>query len=198
LDRRKPSSSHEFGKVMRECFRQNMNLAAEGWFVAPSLKFDEETGLGEAYYDYSYSTNVAEVEADLMTGEIRVLRVVAAYDIGTPINVSAIEGQVEGGVTQAMGWALYEDYLLDKGRPLTPELTTYTTPQALDIPEIKTVLVEGYSPPGPFGAKSVGEPCIIPGAAAIANAVSAACGVRITELPIRPERLLELIRTARG
>jgi CO/xanthine dehydrogenase Mo-binding subunit len=68
----------------------------------------------------------------------------------------------------------------------------------LDIPEIKTILVEGYSPPGPFGAKSVGEPSIIPAAAAIANAVSSACGVRITELPIRPERLLELIRTARA
>lgn len=194
-DARRLSSGLEFNKLMRECYRQNMNLAAEGWFVAPKLKFDEETGLGEAYYDYSYGTNIAEVEVDLATGLVKVLRVVAAYDVGTPINVNAIEGQVEGGITQAMGWALYEDFVMDKGRILTPELTAYTAPQSLDIPEIKTVLVEGYSPPGPFGAKSVGEPSIIPGAAAIANAVSAACGVRITELPIRPERLLELVRT---
>jgi CO/xanthine dehydrogenase Mo-binding subunit len=194
FDKRRPETGVEFNKLIRECFRQNINLAAEGWFVAPKLKFDEETGLGEAYYDYSYGCNIAEVEVDLATGQVKVLRVVAAYDVGTPIHVRAIEGQVEGGVVQAMGWALYENYVMEDGRTLTPELTAYTVPLAMDIPKIKTILVPGYSPSGPFGAKSIGEPAIILGAAAIANAVSAACGVRITELPIRPESLLQLLR----
>ncbi len=110
--------------------------------------------------------------------------------MGKAINPSGIEGQVEGGVAQGIGLAVTENFLLRNGKVATGNLSTYLLPTAIDVPEITTAIVEHPEPEGPWGAKGIGEPAIIPTAAAIANAVSAALGVQIHHIPMTPESVL--------
>ncbi len=119
-----------------------------------------------------------------------MLRFTAAHDVGKAVNPALVEGQVEGGVLQGIGFALMEDLKVEDGRCLNPSFTDYLIPTALDAPPIDVILVESPSSLGPFGAKGVGEPSLIPAAAAVANAVSEATGHRFTELPLTPERVL--------
>lgn len=169
-------------------------MFATGWYHAPEVIWIPETGLGEAYYVYSYGTQIAEVEVDILTGKVKVLNIFAAHDVGKAINPKQIEQQIEGGVVQGIGYAIYEKFLIDRGKILTDTCATYAIPTALDIPaQIKTIIVESASKDGPFGAKGVGEPPIIPTAAAIANAVSNALGKRITKIPITPDEILKAI-----
>jgi CO/xanthine dehydrogenase Mo-binding subunit len=136
----------------------------------------------------AFAAHLAEVEVDEETGETRVTRYVAVQDVGFAVNPALVEGQIQGGVAQGIGWALYEGMVYDAdGQLLTATLTDYALPRAAMIPPIETVLLEIPSPDGPFGAKGVGEPPAIPGPAAVANAIRDAAGVRMTELPIRPE-----------
>ena len=138
----------------------------------------------------AFAAHLAEVEVDEETGETRVARYVAVQDVGFAINPALVEGQFRGGVAQGIGWALYEGMVYDDdGQLLTATLTDYALPRAAMIPPIETVLLEIPSPHGPFGAKGVGEPPAIPGPAAVANAIRDAAGVRMTELPIRPEKV---------
>jgi CO/xanthine dehydrogenase Mo-binding subunit len=116
--------------------------------------------------------------------------VTAAHDVGRAINNAQMEGQIEGGVLQGMGYALTEDLKVEAGRCLNPNFTDYLIPTTLDVPEIDIVLVEQPYAAGPFGAKGIGEPSLIPMAAAVANAVSFATGHRFTRLPLTPERVL--------
>lgn len=178
-----------FDKLIQHCYQRNVNLAAEGWFVSPPCSFDQETGQGDAYYVYGYGTQIAEVEADLDTGQVQVLRVTAAHDVGKAINPQGVCGQIEGGVVQGVGYALLEDFILKEGQIQTPDLATYTIPTALDAPQVEPIIVEATSQVGPFGAKGIGEQPIIPTAAAVANAIYHATGVRMRRLPISPEAL---------
>ncbi len=137
-----------------------------------------------------YAGHVARVAVDPETGEVRVLDYLAAQDVGFAINPAEVEGQIIGGVTQGLGWALYERFVYDEnGQLLTSTLMDYALPQSTEIPRIVPLLIEIPSPLGPFGAKGVGEPPVVPVGAAIANAVFDAVGVRIPDLPITPERL---------
>ena len=134
-----------------------------------------------------------EVEVDTETGEVKVLRVVYAHDIGRVINPAGAEGQVEGGFQQGMGYALMENLVFDQenGACLAADFLSYKMPTAVEMPpEIKSVFIESNEPTGPFGAKSLSEPCAIVPAPAIANAIYDAIGVRIRELPITPEKIL--------
>jgi xanthine dehydrogenase molybdenum-binding subunit len=134
-----------------------------------------------------------EVEVDTETGEVKVLRVVYAHDIGKVIHPAGAEGQVEGGFQQGMGYALMENLVFDKenGACLAGDFLSYKMPTAMEMPpEIKSVFIESNEPTGPFGAKSLSEPCAIVPAPAIANAIYDAIGVRIRELPITPEKIL--------
>jgi len=186
----KTGKSLSFAELVRECFRKNVNLAQEGWTVAPKVSWDDETGQGKAYYVYSFATQIAEVEVDTWTGRVKVKNVLAVHDVGRALNPQGIEGQVEGGVMQGMGFALTEDFRTMQGRVLTPDFSTYLLPTSMDAPDVRTMIVEEPSPDGPFGAKGVGEPALIPAAAAIANAVSHAIGVRMKDLPMTPEAIL--------
>jgi nicotinate dehydrogenase medium molybdopterin subunit len=122
----------------------------------------------------------------------------AAHDCGTPINPMLVEGQVEGGIAMGIGFTLQEEMLFDAaGRQINPDLTNYIVPTALDMPEIAVDIVESYDPTGPFGAKGVGEPSLVPTAAAILNAVHDAVGVRITSLPATAEKVLAAIKAKR-
>ena len=134
-----------------------------------------------------------EVEVDTETGEVKVLRVVFAHDIGRVINPPGAEGQVEGGTQQGVGYALMENLVFDQtsGACLTGDFLDYKIPTALEMPpEIKCIFIESNEPTGPFGAKSLAEPCLIVPAPAIANAVYNAVGVRVRDLPITPEKIL--------
>jgi CO/xanthine dehydrogenase Mo-binding subunit len=165
----------------------------------PTVAMDPETGQGKPFSTYVYATQIAEVDVDDETGEIEVLRISAAHDCGTPINPMLVEGQVQGGISMGIGFALQEEMLFnDEGKQLNPNLTNYIMPTSLDMPEIDVDIVENYDPTGPFGAKGVGEPTSVPTAAAILNAVFDAVGVRITSLPATSEKVLMAIKEKRA
>lgn len=138
-----------------------------------------------------FAAHLAEVEVDELTGEVRVTSYVAAQDVGFAINPASVEGQIHGGVAQGIGWALYEGIGYgDDGQPDAASLMDYALPRSTMIPNIDVVLVEVASADGPYGAKGVGEPPAIPGAAAVANAIRDAIGARMTSLPIRAPQVL--------
>ncbi len=138
-----------------------------------------------------FSTQFCDVEVDPETGKVTVLRFVAAQDVGKAIHPSYVEGQIQGGVTQGIGWALNEEYIYDKnGRLDNPGFLDYRVPVASDVPMIDAVLVEVPNPAHPYGAKGVGEVNICPPMAAIANAIADATGRRLTELPMSPPKVL--------
>lgn len=162
----------------------------------PTVPMDPDTGQGKPFNTYVYATQIAEVDVDEETGEVDVLRIVAAHDCGTPINPMLVEGQVEGGISMGLGFALQEEILFDaEGRQINPNLTNYIMPTSMDMPEIEVVFVDNYDPTGPFGAKGVGEPTSVPTAAAILNAIHDAVGVRITSLPATAEKILAAIKS---
>ncbi len=144
-----------------------------------------------------FAAHLARVAVDPETGELRVLDYIAAQDVGRAINPAEVEGQIHGGVVQGIGWALFEGMTYDEqGQLLTATLMDYALPHSQDVPTITPILVEVPSELGPFGAKGVGEPPVVPVAAAIANAISDAVGVRVTELPMTPERVFAAMRGA--
>ncbi len=165
----------------------------------PTVALDPESGQGKPFNTYVYAAQIAEVEVDDETGEVEVLRIAAAHDCGTPINPTLVEGQVEGGIAMGIGFALQEDMLFDRaGRQINPNLTNYIVPTTLDMPEIAVDIVDNYDPTGPFGAKGVGEPSLVPTAPAILNAIHDAVGVRITSLPATAEKVLAAIKAKHG
>jgi CO/xanthine dehydrogenase Mo-binding subunit len=179
-------------------YRENGSLLIAEHFYDPPTEQPNAQGYGNKSAAYAFGFHGAEVQVDEETGEIRVLRMVAAHDIGRAINPRGVEGQVEGGIAQGLGYALMETMFADDGRTLLSNLQDYKIPAALDVPEaIETILVEHPDPEGPYGAKGVAEPGIIPVAAAIVNAVANAVGVRVRDLPATPEKVLAAL-AARG
>jgi CO/xanthine dehydrogenase Mo-binding subunit len=153
---------------------------------------------GDVSATYPFAAHFAEVEVDPETGSINLLRYVAAHDVGKAINPMAVEGQIEGGVTQGLGYALTEEVLFNSGKVLNPNLRDYYLPTTLDVPEIESILVESNDPTGPYGAKGVGEATLIPVAPAVANAIYHATGIRFTELPITPEKICLALKKRRA
>ena len=173
---------------------QNEERPAIGEFkylAPPTEPFNKETGHSMPNFSYAYSAQAAEVEVDIETGHVRVIRVVAADDLGKAINPNLVEGQIEGAVVQAQGYTTLEDYKTKDGRVLTDQLSTYLIPTIWDIPEkVETVIVEVPDPNGPWGARGVGELPFLPTAAAISAAVHDATGIWYDEFPLTPERIL--------
>jgi CO/xanthine dehydrogenase Mo-binding subunit len=164
-----------------------------------TVALDAETGQGKPFATYVYATQIAEVDVDDETGEVEVLRIVASHDCGTPINPMLVEGQVEGGISMGVGFALEEEILFDEhGRQRNPNLTNYIMPTSLDMPKIEVDIVDSYDPTGPFGAKGVGEPTCVSTAAAILNAIHDAVGVRIHSLPATAEKVHAAIKAKRA
>jgi len=148
---------------------------------------------------YSFGAYVAEVEVDLRTGEVQVLRITAGHDCGQPLNPMSVEGQVEGCIVMGMGYALSENLSFEGGQTLNPSFLGYRAPVANQCPEIVIHHVIGRDPEGPFGAKETGEGSLDPVTPAIANAIYNAVGVRIKDLPITPEKILrELKKKEKG
>lgn len=174
----------------------NSPMETNGWWHVPTLKYDASSGTGEAYFTYSYATHIAKVKVDTITGKVWVEKSWAAHDVGKVINPAGLAGQVQGGVAQGMGWALYENLAVNgMGEITTRNLSTYLLPTARDSIDIETFWIEANEPLGPWGAKGIGEPAIIPTGAAIANAVSCAIGKPLNFMPLTPERVLEALES---
>lgn len=166
-----------------------------GSFTAHGTGLDPVDGSGSPWQAYVYGCQVAEVEVDKITGEVQVLGIWAAHDVGRAINPRGVEGQIEGGVVQGLGQALMEDYKLEDGHTSTHGFAKYILPTSLDVPQITSTIVEDPDPLSPLGAKGIGEPSLVPTAPAIMNAIYDAIGVRITSLPATPEKVLgELLK----
>ncbi len=168
---------------------------AEYKYLAPrTTPLDKETGQATPNFAYAYAAQVVEVEVDTETGHVHVLRVVCADDVGKAINPDLIVGQIEGAIVQAHGYAITEDFRSRDGRVLTDMFSTYLLPTILDIPDkVESVLIEVPDPNGPWGARGVGEPPLLPYAPAVAAAIHDATGVWIDEFPFTPERVLRAL-----
>ncbi|MCS6855842.1 MAG: molybdopterin-dependent oxidoreductase, partial [Elioraea sp.] len=167
-------------------------LTGFGRFDPPTTALDAD-GRGVPYATYAFGAQIALVEVDVELGTTRVLRVVAAHDVGRAINPTLVEGQIHGGIAQGIGLALMEEYV--PGR--NDNLHDYLIPTVGDVPPIEVILIEDAEPLGPFGAKGVGEPAMIPTAPAILGAIEHATGVRVTRVPATPDRLRAAILAAR-
>lgn len=164
-------------------------LTATGTFDPPTKILDDD-GQGVPYATYGFAAQMAEVSVDGELGTVKVRRIVAAHDVGRAINPQQVEGQIHGGIAQGLGLALMEEYV--PGR--TENLHDYLIPTVGDMPEIECILIEDAEPLGPYGAKGIGEPALIPTAPAILNAIEHATGVRLTRLPATPDRVLAALK----
>lgn len=164
-------------------------------YLAPrTTQFDKETGYSTPNFAYAFAAQAAEVEVDTETGHVHVIRFVSADDVGQAINPALVEGQVEGAVVQAQGYAILEDFKTKDGRVLTDQLSTYLIPTIWDIPEkVETVMVEVPDPNGPWGARGLGELPFLPVAPVIGAAIHDATGAWVDEFPFTPERVLRAL-----
>jgi CO/xanthine dehydrogenase Mo-binding subunit len=182
-------------RLLAECARAGVPRSHLGVYHAPAGEpVDLARGSGKVFPDYTFGAHAAEVEVDTETGVVRVLRFAAAHDVGRAINPQSVEGQIQGGAVQGLGYGLMEEVVLDHGINLTTSFATYLIPTAADVPDVRAVVVESGEGLGPFNARGIGEPPIGPPAAAIANAIEHATGVRITRLPITAERVARGLR----
>ena len=141
-----------------------------------------------------FGTHICDVEVDRETGAVKVLRYTAVQDCGKAIHKAYVEGQIQGGAAQGIGWALNEEYIYnDEGRMTNSSFLDYRMPTSYDVPMIEAVIVEVPNPGHPYGVRGVGEVPIVPPAAAIANAIYDAIGIRMKELPMSPDRILAAI-----
>jgi xanthine dehydrogenase molybdenum-binding subunit len=167
-------------------------------FYDPPNEMQDSAHRGNISATYGFGTQAVLLEVEPDTGAVRVLRVVSVHDAGRILNPLGAEGQVEGGVIMGLGYALTEQLVLEEGRVINPDLGQYKLITSMEAPEIAARFVGAEDPAGPFGAKGIGEAGCIPIAAAVANAICDALGVRIRDLPITPERVLAAFRDDRG
>lgn len=168
-------------------------LRGEGHFDPETTRLDPETGQGAPYGTYAFATHLAEVEVDTETGKVKVNRVIASHDVGKAIHPKNVIGQIMGGVAMGTGFALMEEFVSGE----TTSFVNYLIPTSKDVPEVTPIIVEDEEPTGPFGAKGVGEPALIPSAPAILNAIADAIGQRIYHLPANLERVLEAVQKSK-
>jgi CO/xanthine dehydrogenase Mo-binding subunit len=185
-----------YSEVVKHAYEQGIPLKEAGTFTAPKCEYDPETSQGTTYLQYTYGAVTAEVEVDTETGRVQVIKMVTAYDVGKAINPLSLEGQIEGGTVQGLGYAIMEELIHKDGVVVNPNLADYYIPTSLDIPEIKTIIVEYPGSLGPYGAKAIGEPPIVLPAPAIVNAIDNALGARLNEIPATPDRVLMALKTA--
>jgi 4-hydroxybenzoyl-CoA reductase subunit alpha len=191
-----PSRAMPWTDAARAFFSEHGPLVGRGSYSPPEALGGKHKGATVGTSPaYSFCACVAEVEVDLETGRVKVLKLTDAHDVGTPVNPLSVEGQSEGAGVMMLSEALLEDEVFDEeGHFVNASLHDYLIATIQDMPEIDTTIVPSYEPNGPYGAKEVGEGSTLPVIGAIANAVSEAIGVRVTELPITPERVRALLR----
>ena len=183
-------------QAVRRLKEQGISPVGEGSFDPQLKALDSRTTQGEPMATYAFATQAALVSLDVESGEAEVLSVLACHDVGRAINPSAVTGQIEGSISMGLGYSLMEEVVLEAGLIRNPNFSQYFIPTSLDMPEIVSHLVETPETSGPFGAKGVAEPALIPTAPAILNAICAAAGVRVKDLPAKPETVWTLLRTS--
>jgi CO/xanthine dehydrogenase Mo-binding subunit len=189
----------EFQSACRRYVRAFGALRASSQYQPPpGLRWDDEQYVGDAYGTYGWAVYVAEVSVDMTTWETRVDDFVAVQEVGRVINPTLAAGQIEGGVAQGIGWALYEDVVWREGRMVNAQMTNYIMPTSMDLPEIRVYFEEVPYQHGPAGAKGIGELPMDGPAPAIFNAVANATGIDVRQLPLTPERLMALMEPVRG
>ncbi len=179
-----------FSELATECFNKGKPMIGLGWHKSLKTTWDEERGQGEAYFTFVYGANAAEVEVDTETGKVDVKDFASVHDVGKAINRAMVVGQMCGGVAMGLGYGLLEEFEFERGVPKQLNFDEYLIPTSMDVPRIKTIIVENEDATGPFGAKSVGEPTNEIAAPAIVNAIFNATGKRIYEIPANLERVL--------
>jgi CO/xanthine dehydrogenase Mo-binding subunit len=189
---------HDAAAAAQANFRAGRGTGATVQFrPKATTPLDRLTGAGDPNYCYGYAAQAIEVEVDVSTGLTRVLRIISVHDVGRAINRQQVEGQIEGCLAQAVGYALTENFIVREGTILTSHLSSYLVPTALDMPtEIYPVILELADPQGPYGARGVSEMPLVPFAPAVAAAIHAATGVWLNDLPMTPERVLQAIKRA--
>jgi xanthine dehydrogenase molybdenum-binding subunit len=190
----RPERGMEYDRVVRAAhFREGgRTLVAEAFYDPPSRMLDKDLK-GNVSATYGFAAQAVLADVSLVTGQVRVRRIVSAHDVGRALNPLAAEGQIHGGIHMGLGYALCEELVIREGRVLNPQFMDYALLSAADMPEISVCLIETVDEAGPFGAKGLGESGVIPVAAAVANAVKDAIGVRLTELPMTPERVFRAL-----
>jgi xanthine dehydrogenase molybdenum-binding subunit len=180
-----------YGKIVEMMRAEGRDAKASYEYWAPETKPLGKGG--DMHFAYSFAAQAAEVEVDTLTGEVRVLTVIAAHDVGRAINPLGLLGQIEGGVMMGLGNALIEHFIVEEGRVFTDRMARYRIPSIVHTPEIVPIVVEDPAAEGPFGAKGVGEISSIPTTPAITNAIYHACGVRVRRLPVDQDWLARRI-----
>jgi CO/xanthine dehydrogenase Mo-binding subunit len=194
--KRSPERSVRFCEVTEYAFKHfGKTIIGKALYNPPNtVPPDRSTGYGNPSPAYSFCTQAVEVEVDPETGKVNVMNVVAAHDVGKAINPMLIEGQIDGGVSMGIGYAILEEIKLNQGTTLNPGFSNYKMMNAGEMPNIKHILIETMDPSGPYGAKGVGEIAMVPTAPAVANAIYDAVGVRIKELPITQEKIVRALK----
>ena len=175
------------------CDKRAISTAHLSTWRAQAGSFDPRTGQGDTFPDYTYGTHAADVEVDVETGQVTVLRYAACHDVGRAINPMRVQGQIQGGAMQGLGYALTEDMAIEDGYVQAALFANYLIPNAQDFPDVLVDIVESGEGKGPLGARGIGEPPIGNVAATIASAIQDAIGVRPDRLPMTPERVLALL-----
>jgi 4-hydroxybenzoyl-CoA reductase alpha subunit len=193
-----PDKSLAYAEIGAASFyKKKKPLVAHGYYNGPEVppEFNPATYEGYPAPALVFGTHLAEVEVDPATGKVEVLNFVAAHDLGRAINPLLVEGQIEGGAAQGIGWALTENLQFENGEIVNPNFHDYKMLTIKDVPKISSLLVETIDPNGPFGAKGIGECAMVPTAPAIVNAIYDAVGVRIKDLPATTEKVFQGLKT---
>ena len=180
------------------CLRMGRPVSGTGLFNPVTTILNNEQGHGKPYGTHVFAVQIAIVEVDDESGAYEVKKIYAVHDCGKVLNPMLLKGQIDGGVAMGLGFGCMEELKYQNGRIMNDDFTNYIMPTSVDMPEIVTEAVERFDPDGPFGAKGIGEPSLLPTASAIANAIYDAVGVLITDLPITPEKIFMALKKKRS
>jgi 4-hydroxybenzoyl-CoA reductase subunit alpha len=186
----------DFDKALELCYSFNYGrqIIGRGSYNPKTTPIDFRTGEGNVSGSYGFEAQIAYVEINKENGEVKILKMWDAHDIGKAINPQSVIGQIEGSLVMGLGYTFAEDLRFNNGRVVNANFANYRLPRSIGIPPMETILIETQDPEGPFGAKGMGEASLLPTSAAIANAIEDAIGVRIKELPITPAKILKALK----
>ncbi|OGX26067.1 MAG: hypothetical protein A3D10_06565 [Omnitrophica WOR_2 bacterium RIFCSPHIGHO2_02_FULL_48_11] len=197
INKKDKSIITSFDKALELCYAFNYGrqIIGRGSYNPKTTPIDFRTGEGNVSGSYGFEAQIAEVEVNKETGEVKILKMWDAHDIGKAINPQSAEAQIEGSLAMGIGYTFLENLHFDKkGRPANGNFANYRLPRGFGMPPIECIMVETNDPEGPFGAKGMGEAALLPTSAAIANAIFDAVGIRIKELPITPAKIIKALK----
>jgi xanthine dehydrogenase molybdenum-binding subunit len=196
---KEPDKKIDLGKILRGAhYSKGGTMIMAEYFYDPDNENLDREFKGNLSMTYAYGTHGVEVEVDKETGKVKIIRYIAAHDVGRAINPMLLEGQIYGAAVMGTGYALTERLILEKGEVMNANFRDYKLLTAKDVIPVEPIIIETIDQDGPFGAKGIGEPGCVPTAPAIANAIYDAIGVRIKDLPITPEKIVRAVREEKG